>query len=134
MRRSGARRGCASRSCGVISFPAAPEGLDCLGSACAAARDAHASRALAATAASDMVLAGRIDRRIDSSGRKKDQSVRGLEHSMHLEPAREFLEPTGAGGLLRIHAEPVTTLLEQVELHRALCGDPAFDDAHLSAP
>ena len=46
----------------------------------------------------------------------------------------EFVEPTGAGGLLRIHAEPVSALLEQVELRRALCREPALDDARLSLP
>src|SRR3982750_2419017 len=60
--------------------------------------------------------------------------VSRLEHAVHVEPPREFVEPACAGGLLRIHAEAVSALLEQVELRWALCREPALDDAHIAAP
>src|SRR5512143_940207 len=50
-----------------------------------------------------------------------------LEHPVHGEPAREGIEPAGAGRFLGVHAEAVTTLFIEVELGGLLGRTPAVD-------
>src|SRR5436305_984322 len=51
----------------------------------------------------------------------------GLQPAVHPHPAREGIEPAGAGGFLLVHAESVSALFVEVELDRPFCRPPAVD-------